>query len=73
MDPETRLASSAAEAVEIAGRRVVQITATGHANTFQTQSALTLFALCDDGTIWSLNDCSAEWIRCPAIPLGVTK
>lgn len=41
--------------------KIIQITATGHANTMQTQSDWTLFALCDDGSLWMRDSSGAPW------------
>lgn len=46
--------------------KVIQITATGHANTMNTQSDWTLFALCDDGSIWMRDSSGTPWCQMSA-------
>lgn len=49
-------------------RRVIQLAATGHENTVQTQSSMSLFALCDDGAMFAFDFSDTAWIPIPAIP-----
>lgn len=49
-------------------RKIIQIAAAGHANTSATQSDLTMFALCDDGTTWAIDSAKCQWLIFPEIP-----
>lgn len=49
-------------------RRIIQITAAGHENVSTTQCNLTLFALCNDGTVWEMQNGRSNWMRVPDIP-----
>ena len=50
-------------------RKVIQISACGHENTISTQSDVSLFALCSDGSMWVLSDQSMlQWRQLPPIP-----
>lgn len=42
-------------------KKVIQIAIGGHANTSQTQSDVTLVALCNDGTMWVMNGFCGDW------------
>lgn len=46
-------------------KKVIQVAITGHANTSQTQSDVTLVALCNDGTMLALSGFGGEWLEIP--------
>ncbi len=48
-------------------RKIIQIAACGTENTQSTQANLRVYALCDDGTIWSMSE-TQDWIKEPPIP-----
>lgn len=50
------------------GSKVIQISAAGHDNTSTTQSNLSCFALCEDGTIWLIDTASLRWTKMPELP-----
>lgn len=49
-------------------RKVIQLAATGHENTSQTQSNMSLFALCNDGAMFVLDSGHREWHPVADIP-----
>ena len=54
--------------------KIIQIACCGHNHTLTTEPNLTLFALCDNGSLWVLN--SADWywseVPLPKIPDPIT-
>ena len=49
-------------------RHIVQIVTNGHKETGRTQSEESLFALCNDGTVWCINNRDSRWRLLPRIP-----
>ena len=49
-------------------RKVIQLATTGHENTSQTQSSMSLFALCNDGSMFHLDSADWAWVPVPDIP-----
>lgn len=49
-------------------RKIIQIATAGHENVSATQCNLTLFALCDDGTLWETNDQKTTWREVSPVP-----
>ena len=70
MPPEVFYAAArlARDTLAVTDRKIVQIAAAGHENVSTTQSNLTLFALCNDGTVWDINNQQATWRQLPPIP-----
>lgn len=55
--------------VDIA-RRIIKITSCGVAENSCTQCEMMLHALCDDGTVWEIDNRGAGWRPMPPIPQG---
>lgn len=53
-------------------RRVIQITSCGVEENASTQCEMFLHALCNDGSVWEIDNRGAGWRRMPPIPQGET-
>lgn len=49
-------------------RKIIQVAVTGVANTAATQCNYITTALCDDGTVWEMDDASRRWGELAPIP-----
>lgn len=49
-------------------RKIKQISVSGVDNNFSTQCNYVVVSLCDDGTVWQLDDGHPKWVILPNIP-----
>ena len=49
----------------------MQIAASDHIENGEMQSEESIFALCDDGTLWHKNNSSTEWSLVESVPQGL--
>jgi hypothetical protein len=45
--------------------KIIQIAACGHEHTLRTGAPMTLFALCDDGSLWEFKGTDGSWRKVP--------